>query len=73
MDTLVNTEQLLSAAATAAEDRVADLVSSRTGAKGLSPLLEKDKKDDWVDRGATLLDQKATKVKVSPQGCLEVY
>ena len=43
----MNKDELASPSAT--EDRVADSVSSRTGARGLSPLLEKDDEDeDWV-------------------------
>ena len=51
LDTLVNRDQPVSVVA---EDRVADSVSSRAGARGLSPLLEKeeeDSHDDWVDEG----------------------
>ena len=43
LDTLVNRDQ--PASPSAAEDRVADSVSSRAGAKGLSPLLGKDEED----------------------------
>ena len=43
-------------------------MSSWIGARGLPPLLEKDEEDDWVDKGATLLDQKVTLVKASPSG-----
>ena len=42
--TLVNTERL--ASPSAVEDRVADSVSLRTGARGLSPLLEKDEEEE---------------------------
>ena len=56
LDTLVNKDWL--ASPPAAHDRVVDSVSSRIGARGLSPLLEKDEKDeedeDWVGKG--LLD-----------------
>ena len=49
LDTLVNRDQPVSPSA--AEDRVADSVSSRAGARGLSPLLEKDEEDeDWVSK-----------------------
>ena len=44
LDTLVNKGQPTSPSA--AEDRVANLVSSRTDARGLSPLLEKDEEDE---------------------------
>ena len=55
LDTLVNRDQPTSPSA--AEDRVADSVSSRVGARGLSPLLEKDEKDeDWVSKGLPDLD-----------------
>ena len=53
----------------AIDDPVADSVSSRTGAKGLSPLLEKDEEDeDWVGKGLPNLGQKTTTVKASPSG-----
>ena len=64
LDTLVNTKQL--ASSPAAYNRVADLVSSQIDATRLSPLLEKDEEDDWVDRGAALLDQEALNVKAFP-------
>ena len=44
LDTLVNKDQPVSPSAV--EDLVADLVSSRTGAKGLSPLLEQHEEDE---------------------------
>ena len=44
-------------------------MSSRTGAKGLSPLLEKDEEDeDWVGKGLPDLGQKTTTVKAFPSG-----
>ena len=49
LDTLVNTEWL--ASSTTADDRVANSFSSRTGAKELSPLPEKEEEEeeeDWV-------------------------
>ena len=50
LDTLVNRDQLVSPFI--AEERVANSVSSRAGARGLSPLLEKDEEDeDWVSKG----------------------
>ena len=50
LDTFVNRDQPTSPSA--AEERVADSVSSRAGARLLSPLLEKDEEDeDWVGKG----------------------
>ena len=47
LDTLVNKDRPVSPPA--ADERVADSVSSRVSARGLSPLLEKDEEDDdWV-------------------------
>ena len=67
LGTLVNKDQL--ASPLVVEDRVADLVSSRTGARGLSPLLEKDEEDeDWVGKGLPDLGQKITTMKTSPSG-----
>ena len=52
-----------------ADDWIVDLVSSRTGARGLSPLLEKDEEDeDWVSKGLPDLGQKTTTMKASPFG-----
>ena len=49
LDTLVNKDQ--PASPPKADDRVAHLVSLRIGARGLSPLLEKDEEDeDWVGK-----------------------
>ena len=57
------------ASSLAAGDQVADLVSSRTGARGLSPLLEKDEEDEgWVGKGIPDLGQKTTSVKAFPLG-----
>ena len=56
LDTLVNRDQ--PASPSVAEDRVANSVSSRAGARGLSPLLEKDEEDeDWVSKGLPDLGQ----------------
>ena len=68
LDTLVNTERPTSPLA--AHDRVANLVSSRTGARGLSPWLEKDEdeEEDWVGKGLLNLGQKTTSVKPLPLG-----
>ena len=50
LDTLVNRDQ--PASLSTVEDRVADSVAARAGARGLSPLLEKDEEDeDWVSKG----------------------
>ena len=44
-------------------------MSSRTGARGFSPLLEKDEEDeDWVGKGLPDLGQKTTTMKVFPLG-----
>ena len=51
-----------------AENQVADSVSSRTGARGLSPLLEKDEAEDWVGKGLPDLGQKTTTMKAFPLG-----
>ena len=45
-------------------------MSSRTSAGGLFASLEKDEEDDWVNKGTTLLDQKAIAVKAFPLGTL---
>ena len=67
LDTLVNKDR--PASPPAADERVADSVSSRTGARGLSPLLEKDEEDeDWVGKGLPDLDSKTTTVKAFPSG-----
>ena len=69
LDTLVNKDQPASPFET--EDRVADSVSSRTSARGLSPLLEKDEEDeDWVGKGLPDLVQKTTTVKAFPSGAV---
>ena len=50
LDTLVNTKQL--ASSPVVDDGVVDSMSSRIGARGLSPLMEKDEEDeDWVGKG----------------------
>ena len=65
LDPLLNTKQ--PASSPTAEDRVVDSVSSRTSAKGLSPLWEKDEEDeDWVGKGMLDLGQKTTLVKALP-------
>ena len=70
LDTLVNRDQAVSPSA--AEDRVADSVSSRAGARGLSPLLEKDEKDDdWVSKGLPDPDKEMPKRKSFPSGAAE--
>ena len=62
LDTLVSRDQ--PASPSIAEDRVANSVSSRTGARGLSPLLEKDEEDeDWVSKGLPDLGQQKTTMK----------
>ena len=62
LDTLVNTEQ--PASAPVADNQVADSVSSRRGARGLSPFLEKDEEEeDWVGKGLPDLGQKTTSMK----------
>ena len=67
LDTLVNRDQ--PASPFAAKERVADLVSSRAGAKGLSPLLEKDEEDeDWVSKGLPDLGQETPTLKGFPSG-----
>ena len=67
LDTLVNRDQ--PASLSAAEDRVVDSVSSRAGAKGLSPLLEKDEKDeDGVSKGLPDLGQEKTMMKAFALG-----
>ena len=67
LDTLVNIERL--ASSSVADDRVANSVSLRTGARGLSPLLEKDEEDEhWVGKGVLDLGQKMTSVKAFPSG-----
>ena len=54
LDTLVNKDP--PASPLAPEDRVADSVSSRIGARGLSPSLEKDEEDeDWAGKGLPVL------------------
>ena len=64
-DTLVNRDQPVSLSA--AEDRVANSVSSRASARGLSPLLEKDEEDDdWVSKGLPDLDKEMLKKKSFP-------
>ena len=69
LDTLVHIERL--ASPFTAYDRVADLVSSRIGASGLSPLLEKDEEDeDWVGKRIQDPGQKMTTVKAFPLGAL---
>ena len=65
LDTLVNTER--PASPSAIEDQAAGSMSSRTGARGLSPLLEKDEEDEnWVGKGLSDLGQKTTTMKASP-------
>ena len=67
LDTLVNRDQPVSPSA--AEERVADSVSSRAGARGLSPLLEKDEEDeDWVSKGLPDLGQEKPTMKAFPSG-----
>ena len=67
LETLVNMEQPASSPATG--DRVADSVSSRTGARGLSPLPEKDgEEEDWVGKGLPDPGQKVTPVKAFQSG-----
>ena len=67
LDTLVNRDQ--PGSPPAAEERVADSVSSRAGARGLSPLLEKDEEDeDWVSKGHPDLGQETPKMKAYPSG-----
>ena len=67
LDTLVNRDQPSSPFAV--EDRVADSVSSRAGARGLSPLLEKDEEDEnWVGKGLPDLGQEKTTMKTFPSG-----
>ena len=67
LDTLVNRDQ--PASPYAAEERVADSVSSRAGARGLSPLLEKDEEDeDWVSKGLPDLGQQTPTMKGFPLG-----
>ena len=69
LDTLVHRDQL--ASSSAAEDRVADSVSSRAGARELSPLLEKDEEDeDWVSKGLPNLGQEKTTIKAFPSGAV---
>ena len=69
LDTLVNTER--PASPFVASGQVANSVSSRTSARGLSPLLEKDEEDeDWVGKGIPNLGQKTTVVKTFPSGTL---
>ena len=65
LDTLVKENQPTSPSAV--EDRVADSVSSRTSARGLLPLLEKDEEEeDWVGKGLPDLGQKTTTMKAFP-------
>ena len=67
LDTLVNRDQ--PGSPPAAKERVADPVSSRAGARGLSPLLEKDEEDkDWVSKGHPDLGQETQKMKAYPSG-----
>ena len=67
LDTFVNRDRPVSPPA--AEDRVANSVSSRAGARGLSPLLEKDEEDeDWVSEGLPDLGQETPKIKAFPSG-----
>ena len=67
LNTLVNRDQ--PGSPPAAEERVADSVSSRAGARGLSPLLEKDEEDkDWVSKGHPDLGQETQKMKAYPSG-----
>ena len=67
LDTLVNRDQ--PASPSAAKERVANSVSSRAGARGLSPLLEKDEEDDdWVSKGLPDLDKDMPKGKSFPSG-----
>ena len=54
------------------EERVADPVSSRTGARGLSPLLEKDEEDeDWVSKGLPDLGPEKTTDALPPSGAAQ--
>ena len=63
--TLLNTEQ--PASSPKREDQFADLVSSRTSPRGLSPLLEKDEEnEDWAGKGILDLGRKTTSVKTFP-------
>ena len=67
LNTLVNRDWPVSPPAV--DDRVADLVSSRAGAMGLSPLLEKVEEDeDWVSKGLPDLGQETPKMKGFPSG-----
>ena len=67
LDTLVPRDR--PASPSAAEDRVADSASSRAGARGLSPLVEKDEEDeDWVSKGLQDLGQEKTTMKAFPSG-----
>ena len=67
LDALVNTELL--ASSSIVDDRVVDSVFSRIGARGLSPLLEKDEEDeDWFGKGIPDLGQKTTLVKALSSG-----
>ena len=67
LDTLVNRDWPVSPPA--ADDRVADLVSSRAGARGLLPLLEKDEEDEaWVSKGLPDLGQETPTMKAFPSG-----
>ena len=69
LDSLVNRDRL--ASPLVVEDRVVDSVSSRTGARGLSPLLEKDEEDeDWVGNGLPDLGQKMTTAKAFTLGII---
>ena len=62
LDTLVNTEQ--PASPPVVDDPVVDSVSSKTGAKELSPLLEKEEEEeDWVGKGLPNVRQKTTSMK----------
>ena len=65
LDILMNTEKPASPTAqSATNDRVADLVSSRTSLRGLSPLMEEEEDDDVDDKRETFLGQKTTTLKV---------
>lgn len=59
LDMLVNIEMPASLALQI-DDKVADSMSSRTGHRGLSPLMEREEEEDVDDEGETLLDHNDT-------------